>query len=308
MAVAGTPNSAGGPFAPPPPDLTPRDWKLYVLPLVVFLLITTLEPAPEQPADQRPAPIEQALASDTLESALPPAGSEPTIRAEQGLAAEEPRPGSQTSAAAPPQPWKVSYAWYPAVYTLKVVVLLGMIAWFWPGYRSFGPRVSPTAVIVGAVGVVIWVALVDLERTGLGGLSPSARLGMGARTAYNPLEQLADRPLEAWGFLAVRWVGLVLVVPLIEEFFLRGFLMRYFARPDWWQVPPGQWDPAGVASVTGAAVAMHPAEILAALAWFSLISAMYLRTRNLWDCVVAHAVTNLLLGAYVLATGSWYLM
>ena len=28
-------------------------------------------------------------------------------------------------------------------------------------------------------------------------------------------------------------------------------------------------------------------------------------TRNIWDCVVAHAVTNLLLGVYVVATGEW---
>jgi hypothetical protein len=33
-----------------------------------------------------------------------------------------------------------------------------------------------------------------------------------------------------------------------------------------------------------------------------------LRTRNIWDCVAAHATTNLLLGIYVVATGEWWLM
>jgi len=33
-----------------------------------------------------------------------------------------------------------------------------------------------------------------------------------------------------------------------------------------------------------------------------------IRTRNLWDCVVAHAVTNLLLGLYVVHSGQWHLV
>jgi hypothetical protein len=32
------------------------------------------------------------------------------------------------------------------------------------------------------------------------------------------------------------------------------------------------------------------------------------KTRNIWDCVVAHAVTNLLLGVYVVHWGRWHLM
>jgi len=32
------------------------------------------------------------------------------------------------------------------------------------------------------------------------------------------------------------------------------------------------------------------------------------RTRSIWDCVLAHAVTNLLMGLYVIASGAWWLM
>jgi membrane protease YdiL (CAAX protease family) len=32
------------------------------------------------------------------------------------------------------------------------------------------------------------------------------------------------------------------------------------------------------------------------------------RTRSLWACVVAHGVTNLLLGLYVVYSGDWFLM
>jgi hypothetical protein len=53
---------------------------------------------------------------------------------------------------------------------------------------------------------------------------------------------------------------------------------------------------------------MHPQEALAAAVWFSAITWLMLRTRNIWDCVAAHAVTNLLLGLYVVVTGNWWLM
>jgi hypothetical protein len=32
------------------------------------------------------------------------------------------------------------------------------------------------------------------------------------------------------------------------------------------------------------------------------------QTRSIWDCVAAHAVTNLLLGLWVLASGDWYFL
>jgi hypothetical protein len=37
----------------------------------------------------------------------------------------------------------------------------------------------------------------------------------------------------------------------------------------------------------------------------ALYNGLLYRTRSLWACVLAHAVTNLLLAVYVLATGKW---
>jgi CAAX prenyl protease-like protein len=109
-------------------------------------------------------------------------------------------------------------------------------------------------------------------------------------------------------FLAVRFAGLAAIVPLIEEMFLRGFLMRYFARADWWNVPIGTPDRIGVAAAIVLPVLMHPQEALAAVIWFGAVAWLVIRTRNVWDCVAAHAITNLLLGIYVVASGEWWLM
>jgi len=201
------------------------------------------------------------------------------------------------------------YAAYPAVYAIKIALTaLAMLA-VWPGYRQFPLRVEPLALVIGVIGVVIWIGLwkLRLERHVFSLLGSWANVG--ERSAYNPLAQLADRPAWAWTFLAVRLAGLALVVPIIEEFFLRGLVMRLFVDPDRWNdVPFGAVNRTAVLLGTLVPMTMHPQELLAAAVWFSLVTWLMIRTRNIWDCVVAHAVTNLLLGMYVLASGDWGLL
>ena len=64
-----------------------------------------------------------------------------------------------------------------------------------------------------------------------------------------------------------------------------------------------------LAAVVGTAVPMlmHPGELLAAFVWFSLVTWLMIRTSNIWDCVAAHAVTNFLLGIYVVTQHQWQL-
>ena len=202
------------------------------------------------------------------------------------------------------------------MYTVKIALTAAAIALAWPSYRQFPFRVSPLAPVVGIVGVVVWVGLWKLgfERQVVTWAGPdswlASILGSGTRSGYNPLAELADRPALAYGFLAVRLVGLILVVAVAEEFFLRGFLMRFAMRPDWWEVPFGEVNSTAVAVGTIVPMLMHPAELLAAAVWFSLVTWLMVRTRSIWDCVVAHATTNLLLGLYVLWAGgeAWQLL
>ncbi len=253
---------------------TQHPWLVFVLPFVVYMIFNSLEPTPPEPQTERT----DAVADQHTE----PSGA-----------------------------WlPIDYDDYPLIYTLKLLATGAAIWLVWPGFRQFPLRVSPLAPLVGAVGCLVWV--------GICGLRLEARLGellgvtwlieMGQRPGFNPLEQLADRPLLAYGFLVIRFTGLAVVVPVIEEFFLRGFLMRYLVREDWSSVPFGTPDARAIAIVTVLAMAMHPAELVAELVWFSLVTWLMIRTRNIWDCVVAHGTTNLLLGFYVVTTGHWELM
>jgi hypothetical protein len=64
-----------------------------------------------------------------------------------------------------------------------------------------------------------------------------------------------------------------------------------------------------VAGVTAAyAAATHPSEAVAAVGWFAIGSGIAAATRQPIDCVLFHAATNLGIGAFVLATGAWWLV
>ncbi len=212
--------------------------------------------------------------------------------------------------------WTLPYSAYPWVYTLKILLTAAAIAWAWPGYRQFDRRLTPLAPAVGVIGAVVWIGLWKLgfERQWVAAVGPDSwlgsLLGSGTRSAFNPLVELAGRPGLAYGFLVVRFVGLVVVIAVAEEFFLRGFLMRFVMQQDWWNVPFGQANATALLVGTVVPMLMHPAELLAAAVWFSLVTWLMLRTRSIWDCVVAHATTNLLLGLYVIWAGgeAWELL
>lgn len=206
--------------------------------------------------------------------------------------------------------WTLEVSSYPLVYIVKLGLTMAVLAQVWPAYRQFPLRVSPLAPLVGVVGVVLWIVLckLHLESAILSPLGLGDWVDVGKRGAFNPLAHWPDAPPLAYGFLAVRFWGLAVIVPLIEECFLRGFVMRFVITNDWWKVPFGTLTPLAIAAGTLVPILMHPlGEALAVAVWFTLVTALMFKTKNIWDCVVAHAVTNLLLGIYVVASGDWFL-
>jgi hypothetical protein len=57
-----------------------------------------------------------------------------------------------------------------------------------------------------------------------------------------------------------------------------------------------------------APVVQGTGEAVAAVVWFFAVTWVCWKTRQPIDAITVHATTNLALGAYVLATGAWWLL
>lgn len=105
--------------------------------------------------------------------------------------------------------------------------------------------------------------------------------------------------------LFLRSFRAILLVPVLEELFWRGWLMRWLINPAFEKVPLGAYSAQSFWIVAILFASEHgpywDVGLLAGIAynWWMI------RTRSLGDCILAHAITNACLCGYVLATGKW---
>ncbi len=214
----------------------------------------------------------------------------------------EPRFGEVTDSQ---HPWVAAQVrGYLLVYSIKIAVIALLIGVFCRTYlAAFAFSVTRWAVAIGVLGVVLWIGICNLQiESFVLGLFGNADLA--TRSEFDPFQLIEER-WQLVVFFGVRLIGLTVVVPIAEELFLRGFLLRIFEDPNWWRVRLAEISTKTllIAPLYGAAT--HPGEFVAAIVWFTLINWLMKRTGKFWDCVLAHAVTNGLLGAYVIAFSQW---
>ncbi len=195
---------------------------------------------------------------------------------------------------------------YPTAYSIKILLvgLLCVCCWrYW--VRQFPLRVTGKtvlALVLGLLCTALWVGLAAIP------VSIPLLNAEGARAAFNPFASESGlSTVLAWSFWTVRMIGLALVVPLIEEVFLRGFLLRWIQGEGWMNLEVGEMTGLAWGALIFYAVATHP-EIIAAIVWFVLVTLYVRKTRNLWDAVAFHIGTNAGLGAWVLLSGQWGLL
>ena len=139
---------------------------------------------------------------------------------------------------------------YPVAYAV-VVVLVGTVTWILlRGRRIVMPhwRVGE-AVVVGLIGIALWIGLSELRlEECIAGYLPEW-LRPESRVGYNPFQQLTH-PLAVWAFVGLRMIGLVVLVPVAEELFWRGFLLRWFISAKWEGVPLGRFSSSSFLFVT----------------------------------------------------------
>jgi uncharacterized protein len=163
------------------------------------------------------------------------------------------------------------------------------------------------AVVVGVVMFAAWVGLSGEWTT-----QSSLWLKLGLRHSpavppmpWNPHAQFGNDVPLAWLFIVVRIAGSTLVVPPLEEVFYRSFLYRYIAKPDFLSVPLNRflwWPFLGTAAVFGFSHNEWLAGILCGAAYQWLV----IRKNRLGDAMTAHAITNFLLGLWIVWRGAWH--
>lgn len=182
------------------------------------------------------------------------------------------------------------------VYAAKTLVGVWLVWLVWPWVPEMRWRFSPQAIGVGVLVFVAWV--------GLDGHYP---VWSGAPKDPNwvPLKTFGEESPVAWGLIGLRILGTTLVVPAIEEIFYRSFLYRYVAAADFEKVPLNHfsWKPMLVTAAIFGVV--HPEQWLAGILCAVAYQMLVIRTNRLGDAMTAHAVTNLLLGLWVVWKGAW---
>ena len=189
---------------------------------------------------------------------------------------------------------------YVASYVLKVFLTAVPLLLFRRRYLKIRWNYWWLGIVLGIVGVFQWVGM----EKGLLHLWPSYPRPSGA----SPLDPMTAffSPLARWSFIAIRWAGASLVVPFMEELFWRDFLWRTIAAPaDFKLAKIGEWDRGiPLIFVTLLFCSVH-VEWMTAIVWGLMIGGLLIYTRSLGACIVMHAVTNFLLGAYVLISHDW---
>lgn len=192
------------------------------------------------------------------------------------------------------------------LYPLKTLVVLTALVYYWSRYEELHTplfRSFEEGLLAIGTGAIVYLAWINMDW-------PWATLG--PSTGYNPFE--AAGKLGA-GLAGVRLFGASVVVPLMEELFWRSFLLRFLitlfpegvsgVTDDFASVSLGTFTRLsflGSVLLFGSEHSLWLAGIMAGAAYTLLLY----KTRRLWPCVLAHGVTNLLLGLHVLTTGEWH--
>jgi len=180
------------------------------------------------------------------------------------------------------------------LYLLKTVVGAWLIWEMRPFVEEMRWKVSWEAVVIGVAVFAVWV--------GLDGHYPRlSKLGEG----WNPFKQYGAGSATAWMYVMVRIGGSSLVVPPLEEVFYRSFLYRMFVKTDFRAMPLSQFH--GLSFVVTSAIFgfMHPDRWLAGILCGLAYQWLVIRKGRLGDAMTAHAVTNFLLGLWVVWKGAW---
>lgn len=184
-------------------------------------------------------------------------------------------------------------------------------------FRHYFPPLGrpywPLAVAAGLLAAWGWAAGQFLfDRLGLGGtLSLKSLLawppGLLAEPGalFNPLEKVGAGGA-FWTHVVIKIGVAVTAVPIVEELFWRGFMLRALIRWDGWAaVPVGQFAWRAFLGTALISTLQHPSNWGVSILCWMFYNGLFYWTRSLSCLMIVHGVTNLALYAWVVRAGQW---
>jgi exosortase E/protease (VPEID-CTERM system) len=177
-------------------------------------------------------------------------------------------------------------------YPLRVLCAAIALWSFRRAYADLDWSVRTGGVLIGLLVFAIWVGA---ERFLIPGSVPMAA----------PAAFAAASTGARWTWLLFRLAGGIVTVPIAEELAFRGFALRRIESPDFASVDLRRfgWTAFLVSSLVFGA--LHGRRWVVGAIAGMLFAGAVRRRGSIGDAVAAHAVANLLLAAYALATGDW---
>ncbi len=184
-------------------------------------------------------------------------------------------------------------------FTIRIVLLSAVLWIFSRRVVDFGMSNPLGTVAVGLGVFVLWVTPDALfpnyrqhwlfNNSIVGSVHSSLRAG-------SPEDSLT---------LALRSMRAIIIVPIVEELFWRGWLMRWLIRTDFQKVPLGTYGASAFWSVAVLFAAEHGPYWDVGLMAGVIYNLWMCKVKRLGDLIWAHAITNGALCAYVLYTHKW---
>ena len=190
--------------------------------------------------------------------------------------------------------------WGPAsraILTAWLVIMAAAILLFSRNLLEFRPSRPWASIGFGVAVFIVWVApdvLIPGWRSSILFQNPLTGKLISSMTA----DVLGD-PLS----LALRSLRAVIIVPIVEELFWRGWLMRWIERPDFQAVPLGHYHRRSFWVVAVLFALEHGPFWDVGLIAGAGYNWWMVRNGRLSDLILAHAVTNACLCAFVIGTG-----
>jgi CAAX prenyl protease-like protein len=176
-------------------------------------------------------------------------------------------------------------------YPLQTIVIAASLICFRKVYKAeIRFSLDWTAIMAGVVVLLIWVL-------------PEGLYPQIGQSEFNPYD-LASGEI-VFLLIASRLFGAAIVIPFVEEIFWRSFAQRILIKSEFKEVPLGQFYWFSFVIVSLAFGFAHHRWLPGIIAGVVYAAVLY-RTKNLFSPILAHAVTNFLLGIYVIATEKWY--